>query len=90
MYLFCLFISPSLSLPQLFDRMCMTLGGRASEDVFFNRITTGAQDDLKKVTSSAYAQVCQVDPSPQALLLLCSMPPDHQIRDEQESWSDII
>ncbi len=37
--------------------MCMTLGGRASEDVFFNKITTGAQDDLKKVTSTAYNQV---------------------------------
>ncbi|RWS20490.1 ATPase-like protein, partial [Leptotrombidium deliense] len=44
---------------QLFDRMCMTLGGRASEQVFFNRITTGAQDDLKKVTQSAYAQIVQ-------------------------------
>jgi AFG3 family protein len=42
---------------QLFDRMCMTLGGRVSEELFFNRITTGAQDDLKKVTQSAYAQV---------------------------------
>jgi len=37
--------------------MCMTLGGRASEEVFFSRVTTGAQDDLKKVTASAYAQV---------------------------------
>lgn len=35
----------------------MTLGGRASEQVFFGRITTGAQDDLQKVTGSAYAQV---------------------------------
>lgn len=43
---------------QLFDRMCMTLGGRASEQVFFGRITTGAQDDLQKITRSAYAQVC--------------------------------
>ena len=42
---------------QLFDRMCMALGGRASEEVFFNRITTGAHDDLRKVTQSAYAQV---------------------------------
>jgi len=42
---------------ELFDRMCMTLGGRASEQVFFQRITTGAQDDLKKVTGSAYSQV---------------------------------
>ncbi|XP_068604652.1 mitochondrial inner membrane m-AAA protease component AFG3L2 isoform X2 [Brachionichthys hirsutus] len=41
---------------QLLDRMCMTLGGRASEEIFFGRITTGAQDDLRKVTQSAYAQ----------------------------------
>jgi len=44
---------------QLYDRMCMTLGGRASEQIFFNRITTGAQDDLQKVTQSAYAQITQ-------------------------------
>ncbi|XP_012150885.1 AFG3 like matrix AAA peptidase subunit 2 [Megachile rotundata] len=44
---------------QLFDRMCMALGGRVSEEIFFGRITTGAQDDLQKVTSSAYAQVIQ-------------------------------
>jgi ATP-dependent Zn protease len=42
---------------QLLDRMCMTLGGRVSEEIFFGRITTGAQDDLAKVTKSAYAQV---------------------------------
>lgn len=42
---------------QLFDRMCMMLGGRVAEQVFFRRITTGAQDDLRKVTQSAYAQV---------------------------------
>uniref|UniRef100_A0A8C1Z9B6 AFG3-like AAA ATPase 2 n=1 Tax=Cyprinus carpio TaxID=7962 RepID=A0A8C1Z9B6_CYPCA len=44
---------------QLLDRMCMTLGGRVSEEIFFSRITTGAQDDLKKVTQSAYAQIVQ-------------------------------
>jgi AFG3 family protein len=37
--------------------MCMTLGGRVSEVIFFNRVTTGAQDDLVKVTKNAYAQV---------------------------------
>lgn len=46
-----------LSKEQLYDRMCMTLGGRVSEELFFGRITTGAQDDLKKVTDSAYAQI---------------------------------
>jgi AFG3 family protein len=45
---------------QLFDRMCMTLGGRASEEIFFSRITSGAQDDLKKVTQSAYKQIAQL------------------------------
>ncbi|XP_028921437.1 AFG3-like protein 2 isoform X1 [Ornithorhynchus anatinus] len=44
---------------QLLDRMCMTLGGRVSEEIFFGKITTGAQDDLRKVTQSAYAQIVQ-------------------------------
>merc|ERR1719195_550620 len=44
---------------QLNDRMCMTLGGRAAEKIFFDRITTGAQDDLQKVTKSAYSQITQ-------------------------------
>ncbi|BFZ12809.1 hypothetical protein BsWGS_15847 [Bradybaena similaris] len=42
---------------QLLDRMCMMLGGRVAESIFFGRITTGAQDDLRKVTQSAYSQV---------------------------------
>ncbi|XP_034656543.1 AFG3-like protein 2 isoform X1 [Drosophila subobscura] len=46
-----------LSKEQLFDRMCMTIGGRVAEELFFNRITTGAQDDLKKITDIAYSQV---------------------------------
>ena len=37
--------------------MCMMLGGRVSEQLFFNRITSGAQDDLQKVTQIAYTQV---------------------------------
>ncbi|XP_011407709.1 PREDICTED: AFG3-like protein 2 [Amphimedon queenslandica] len=44
---------------ELFDRMCMILGGRASEQVFFGRITTGAHDDLKKVTGMAYSQIAK-------------------------------
>ncbi|KAG1474532.1 hypothetical protein G6F56_000308 [Rhizopus delemar] len=42
---------------QLLDRMCMTLGGRVSEQIFFDSITTGAHDDLQKVTKIAYAQI---------------------------------
>lgn len=33
----------------MFDRMCMLLGGRAAENIIFGRVTTGAEDDLKKV-----------------------------------------
>lgn len=39
----------------LLDRMCMALGGRVSEEINFGRITTGASDDLDKVTQMAYA-----------------------------------
>ncbi|HYE53988.1 MAG TPA: ATP-dependent zinc metalloprotease FtsH [Chitinophagaceae bacterium] len=42
---------------QLFDQICMTLGGRASEDIFFRKISTGAQNDLQQITRMAYAMV---------------------------------
>ncbi|XP_033223072.1 paraplegin [Belonocnema kinseyi] len=44
---------------QLMERMCMMLGGRVAESLTFNKITTGAQDDLNKVTKMAYALVQQ-------------------------------
>jgi cell division protease FtsH len=42
---------------QLMDQLCMTLGGRASEDIFFGKISTGAQNDLQQVTKISYAMV---------------------------------
>ena len=39
----------------------MTLGGRVAEELFFKRITTGAHDDLKKVTRLPYSQVGPAD-----------------------------
>ncbi|KAK4296778.1 hypothetical protein Pmani_030752 [Petrolisthes manimaculis] len=42
---------------EIFEKMCMALGGRVAESLMFNRITTGAQNDLEKVTKMAYAQV---------------------------------
>jgi cell division protease FtsH len=42
---------------QLNDQICMTLGGRASEDIFFGKISTGAQNDLQQITRIAYAMV---------------------------------
>lgn len=37
--------------------MCMTLGGRVAEDIIFGRISTGAQNDLERITKMAYAMV---------------------------------
>jgi len=42
---------------QLMDMMCMTLGGRAAESIIFGKISTGAQNDLEKITRMAYAMV---------------------------------
>ncbi|GAB3014800.1 ATP-dependent zinc metalloprotease FtsH [Niabella terrae] len=42
---------------QLMDQMCMTLGGRASEEIFFGKISTGAQNDLQQITRTAYSMV---------------------------------
>ncbi|KAH7870738.1 peptidase family M41-domain-containing protein [Lentinula edodes] len=45
-----------LSSPQLADQICVTLGGRVSEEIFFGteNITSGAQDDLQKITRYAF------------------------------------
>jgi cell division protease FtsH len=42
---------------QLMDQICMTLGGRASEDIFFGKISTGAQNDLQQITKIAYSMI---------------------------------
>jgi AFG3 family protein len=42
---------------QLFDQMCMTLGGRAAEELFFGKISTGASNDLQQITKMAYSMV---------------------------------
>ncbi|MEM6288463.1 MAG: ATP-dependent zinc metalloprotease FtsH [Bacteroidota bacterium] len=41
----------------LVDRMVMTMGGRVAEEIIFGKITTGAQNDLEKITKMAYAMV---------------------------------
>ncbi|MFV0405082.1 MAG: ATP-dependent zinc metalloprotease FtsH [Bacteroides graminisolvens] len=39
---------------QMLDEMCATLGGRAAEDLFVGKISTGAMNDLERVTKQAY------------------------------------
>ncbi|PZV85450.1 membrane protease FtsH catalytic subunit [Algoriphagus aquaeductus] len=42
---------------QLIDEMCMTLGGRAAEEIIFGKISTGALSDLERITKMAYSIV---------------------------------
>jgi AFG3 family protein len=42
---------------QIYDEITSALGGRAAEDIIFNRVSTGALNDLEKVTKQAYAMV---------------------------------
>jgi AFG3 family protein len=42
---------------QILDIVCKALAGRAAEDVFFGRVTTGASDDLKRVTQLVYSTI---------------------------------
>ena len=42
---------------QMLDEMCATLGGRAAEEVFIGQISTGAMNDLERVTKQAYGMI---------------------------------
>ncbi len=42
---------------QMLDEMCSTLGGRASEELTFSKISTGALNDLERVTKQAFAMI---------------------------------
>lgn len=57
------------STEHLFERMCVLLGGRVAENIMFNKISTRAQSDLKKVTEIAYHQVQQFGMSPSVGLI---------------------
>lgn len=53
-----------LNVNQLMDRMAMTLGGRVSEELHFETVTSGASDDFNKVTRMATAMVTKFGMSP--------------------------
>lgn len=52
--------------------MCLALGGRESEKLFFGEYTSGAMDDLQKVTSMAYAQVIKIRSNITLVLCTCT------------------
>jgi cell division protease FtsH len=45
------------NIDQLSDQICMTLGGRAAEEIFFGKISTGASNDLQQITKIAYSMI---------------------------------
>jgi len=53
-----------LSKEELMDMMCVLLGGRAAEELFLGSISTGARDDLKRLTNIAYAQIANYGMNP--------------------------
>jgi AFG3 family protein len=53
-----------MNVNQLMDRMAMTLGGRVSEELHFETVTSGASDDFNKVTRLATAMVTKFGMSP--------------------------
>ena len=42
---------------QLVDQICMTLAGRAAEEIFFGRVSTGAANDLQQISKIAYSMI---------------------------------
>ena len=70
----------------LMDRMCTLLGGRVSEKIFFDHFSTGASDDLQKVTQLAYSQVMLYGMSPEVGPL--SFPPDQQSSSLDKPYSE--
>ena len=55
---------------EMLDEMCATLGGRAAEELFIGRVSTGAMNDLERVTKSAYGMVAYAGMS-EALPNIC-------------------
>eukprot|EP00049_Salpingoeca_infusionum_P008008 m.129143 g.129143 ORF g.129143 m.129143 type:complete len:795 (+) comp13886_c0_seq1:188-2572(+) len=59
---------------QLIEKMAVLLGGRAAEQVMFNRVTTGAHDDLQRVTEIAYNMVTKFGMVSEVGLLVHDIP----------------
>jgi len=78
---------------QMLDTMCMMLGGRIAEKIFFDNISTGAQDDLQKVTRLAYGLVTVYGMSDKIGNMSFPQPQDGQInatRPYSEEIAEIV
>ena len=57
---------------QMLDEMCAILGGRAAEELFTGRISTGAMNDLERVTKQAYGMIAYAGMGDKLPNLCCS------------------
>uniref|UniRef100_A0A7S4VQ77 AAA+ ATPase domain-containing protein n=1 Tax=Ditylum brightwellii TaxID=49249 RepID=A0A7S4VQ77_9STRA len=71
---------------QIDDIVCMALAGRAAEEIFFGRVTTGASDDLRRVTDLVYSTI-QVYGMSQTVGQL-SYPKDPNVNYEEKPYSN--
>ena len=55
---------------QMLDEMCATLGGRAAEDLFIGRVSSGAANDLERVTKQAYGMIAYLGMSEKLQFML--------------------
>ena len=76
---------------QMLDEMCATLGGRAAEDLFVGKISTGAMNDLERVTKQAYGMTAYLGMS-EKLPNLCYYNNDEYsfIRPYSERTAEVI
>ncbi|KKK15771.1 putative mitochondrial inner membrane AAA protease Yta12, partial [Aspergillus rambellii] len=68
-----------MNVNQLMDRMAMTLGGRVSEELHFDTVTSGASDDFNKVTRLATAMVTKFGMSPKLRYIYYEEDPSQQL-----------
>ena len=76
---------------QMMDRMAMTLGGRVSEELHFDTVTSGASDDFNKVTRLATAMVTKFGMSPKLKYIYYEEDPSSQLHKpfSEETAKDI-
>ena len=71
---------------QIMDKVCMALAGRAAEEIFFGRVTTGALSDLRQVTDLVYSTIQIYGMNPRLGQLAFPKDPDAMF--EERPYSD--
>lgn len=75
---------------QLIDMICTALGGRIAEEIFFGKITTGASDDIKKVSNIARSLVMVYGMTPEIGLVSYQGGEEMSVKPYSEDTHEII